>query len=208
MVRGAKRCDARCTRARRALWERVASGPVATHVLAADEPRADPPWRGAVASRSAATAGPQSASRSARCTSSGAGPGSGSAHAAGAAAAAARRRDSLRPAGERAVLERHARDAGASASQRPTAITGQQEHIHDCWCALAGEASASPRLKGGDPFVFGARGRGDRGAGPRTASPTPWSRASPPRWRRRGRPTGPHPRRLASSVTLVNGTRG
>src|SRR5712671_730481 len=28
-------------RARRALWERVASGPVATHVLAGDEPRAD-----------------------------------------------------------------------------------------------------------------------------------------------------------------------
>ena len=146
-------------RARRAFWERVASGPVATHVLAADEPRADRALaRELLTSRLTA---PQAAGGEAlgEVYLIGAGPGDPDLLTLRALQLLQRADVILydRLVSE-AVLERARRDAERICVGKAYGEHGQQQHIHELLVRLAGEGKRVARLKGGDPLVFGRGG--------------------------------------------------
>ena len=146
-------------RARRAFWERVACGPVATHVLAGDEPRADRALaRELLTSRLTA---PQAAGGEAlgEVYLIGAGPGDPDLLTLRALQLLQRADVILydRLVSE-AVLERARRDAERICVGKAYGEHGQQQHIHELLVRLAGEGKRVARLKGGDPLVFGRGG--------------------------------------------------
>jgi uroporphyrin-III C-methyltransferase/precorrin-2 dehydrogenase/sirohydrochlorin ferrochelatase len=145
--------------ARRAFWERIASGPVATHVLNGDRERAERALeRELLTSRLTAPAGT-------------AGLGTGEVYLIGAgpgdpdlltlrALQLLQRADVIlydRLVSE-AVLERARRDAERIFVGKESGGPDQQPRIHELLVRLAGEGKRVARLKGGDPFVFGRGG--------------------------------------------------
>ncbi|HXO15742.1 MAG TPA: siroheme synthase CysG, partial [Steroidobacteraceae bacterium] len=145
--------------ARRAFWERIASGPVATHVLAGDEARADRALaRELLTSRLTA---PRATAGEAlgEVYLIGAGPGDPDLLTLRALQLLQRADVILydRLVSE-AVLERARRDAERIFVGKACGERGQQEHIHELLVRLAGEGKRVARLKGGDPFVFGRGG--------------------------------------------------
>ena len=150
-------------RARRAFWERIASGPVATHVLAADEARADRALARELLT-SQLTAGRASAGEAlgealGEVYLIGAGPGDPDLLTLRALQLLQRADVILydRLVSE-AVLERARRDAERIFVGKACGERGRQEHIHELLVRLAGEGKRVARLKGGDPFVFGRGG--------------------------------------------------
>jgi len=192
-------------RARRAFWERVASGPVATHVLAADEPRADRALaRELLASRLSA---PQAAVGEVYLI--GAGPGDPDLLTLRALQLLQRADVILydRLVSE-AVLERARRDAERICVGKTYGDHGQQEHIHELLVRLAGEGKRVARLKGGDPFVFG---RGGEEIEVLAAHGIPYTVVPGITAALGAAAAAELPlthRRLASSVTFVNGQAG
>jgi uroporphyrin-III C-methyltransferase / precorrin-2 dehydrogenase / sirohydrochlorin ferrochelatase len=196
-------------RARRALWERVASGPVATHVLAGDEPRADRALaRELLASRLSA---PQAAVGESlgEVYLIGAGPGDPDLLTLRALQLLQRADVILydRLVSE-AVLERARRDAERICVGKTYGDHGQQEHIHELLVRLAGEGKRVARLKGGDPFVFG---RGGEEIEVLAAHGIPYTVVPGITAALGAAAAAELPlthRRLASSVTFVNGHAG
>jgi len=145
--------------ARRGFWERIASGPVATLVLRGEGERAERALaRELLTSRLTAPAAT-------------AGRGLGEVYLIGAgpgdpdlltlrALQLLQRADVIlydRLVSE-AVLERARRDAQRIFVGKAYGAHGQQQHIHELLVRLAGEGKRVARLKGGDPFVFGRGG--------------------------------------------------
>jgi len=196
-------------RARRALWERVASGPVATHVLAGDEPRAERALaRELLVSRLSA---PQAAVGESlgEVYLIGAGPGDPDLLTLRALQLLQRADVILydRLVSE-AVLERARRDAERICVGKTYGDHGQQEHIHELLVRLAGEGKRVARLKGGDPFVFG---RGGEEIELLAAHGIPYTVVPGITAALGAAAAAELPlthRRLASSVTLVNGHAG
>ena len=145
--------------ARRGFWERVASGPVATHVLRGDESQAERALeRELLTSRLTAPAAT-------------AGLGTGEVYLIGAgpgdpdlltlrALQLLQRADVIlydRLVSE-AVLERARRDAERIFVGKESGGPDQQQRIHVLLVRLAQEGKRVARLKGGDPFIFGRGG--------------------------------------------------
>jgi len=196
-------------RARRALWERVASGPVATHVLAGDEPRAERALaRELLASRLSAP--PAAIGESlGEVYLIGAGPGDPDLLTLRALQLLQRADVILydRLVSE-AVLERARRDAERILVGKACGEHGQQEHIHQLLVRLAGEGKRVARLKGGDPFVFG---RGGEEIEVLAAHGIPYTVVPGITAALGAAAAAELPlthRRLASSVTFVNGHAG
>ena len=145
--------------ARRAFWERVASGPVASHVLSGDEPGAERALaRELRTSQLISTRAPARGSLG-EVYLIGAGPGD-------ADLLTLRALQLLQQADvilydrlvSPQVLERARRDAERIFVGKESGDSGQQERIHELLVKLAGEGKRVARLKGGDPFVFGRGG--------------------------------------------------
>jgi uroporphyrin-III C-methyltransferase/precorrin-2 dehydrogenase/sirohydrochlorin ferrochelatase len=145
--------------ARRAFWERIAAGPVATHVLNGDDERAERALeRELLTSRLTAPAAT-------------AGLGTGEVYLIGAgpgdpdlltlrALQLLQRADVIlhdRLVSE-AVLERARRDAERIFVGKESGGPDNQNEIHELLVRLAREGKRVARLKGGDPFVFGRGG--------------------------------------------------
>ncbi len=196
-------------RARRAFWERVACGPVATHVLAGDEPRADRALaRELLTSRLTA---PQTAGGEAlgEVYLIGAGPGDPDLLTLRALQLLQRADVILydRLVSE-AVLERARRDAERICVGKAYGEHGQQQHIHELLVRLAGEGKRIARLKGGDPLVFG---RGGEEIEVLAAHGIPYTVVPGITAALGAAAAAELPlthRRLASSVTFVNGHAG
>jgi uroporphyrin-III C-methyltransferase/precorrin-2 dehydrogenase/sirohydrochlorin ferrochelatase len=144
--------------ARRAFWERIASGPVATQLLAGDEPAA----RRALARelRAAQLTAPRTGTAAlGEVYLIGAGPGDPDLLTLKALQLLQRADvilyDRLVP---EAVLGRARRDAERIFVGKQSGERGQQERIHELLVRLAGAGKRVARLKGGDPFVFGRGG--------------------------------------------------
>jgi len=143
--------------ARRAFWERIAGGPVATHVLKGDEPAAERALaRELLTSQLTA---PRSGAALGEVYVIGAGPGDPD-------LLTLKALQLLQQADvilydrlvSEAVLERARRDAERIFVGKESGERGQQERIHELLVRLAGEGKRVARLKGGDPFVFGRGG--------------------------------------------------
>jgi uroporphyrin-III C-methyltransferase / precorrin-2 dehydrogenase / sirohydrochlorin ferrochelatase len=144
--------------ARRAFWERIAAGPVASRVLGGDEPGAARALeRELVAARVPPSADGQDARGEVYLV--GAGPGD-------ADLLTLRALQCLHQADvilydrlvSPQVLERARRDAELIFVGKESGQRGQQERIHQLMVRLAREGKRVARLKGGDPFVFGRGG--------------------------------------------------
>jgi len=148
------------TLARRAFWERIAAGPVASRVLSGDEPGAQRALERELTV--AQVADPETAA--ARRTPGevyliGAGPGDPD-------LLTLRALQCLQQADtilydrlvSPQVLERARRDAELIFVGKESGQRGQQERIHELMVRLAREGKRVARLKGGDPFVFGRGG--------------------------------------------------
>ncbi|HYC09899.1 MAG TPA: siroheme synthase CysG [Steroidobacteraceae bacterium] len=145
--------------ARRAFWERVASGPVASHVLSGDEAAAERALaRELRASQLTATRSDKDGALG-EVYLIGAGPGD-------ADLLTLRALQLLQQADvilydrlvSRQVLERARRDAECIFVGKESGEHGQQQRIHELLVRLAREGRRVARLKGGDPFVFGRGG--------------------------------------------------
>jgi uroporphyrin-III C-methyltransferase / precorrin-2 dehydrogenase / sirohydrochlorin ferrochelatase len=143
--------------ARRAFWERIAGGPVATQLMKGDE-------RGAARALERELA-------AARLSVSAAGAPLGEVYLIGAGPGdpdllTLRALQLLQQADvilydrlvAPAVLERARREAQRIFVGKESGERGQQERIHELLVRLAGEGKRVARLKGGDPFVFGRGG--------------------------------------------------
>ncbi len=145
--------------ARRGFWERIAAGPVATHVLHGESEQAERALeRELLTSRltaSAATAGLGTG----EVYLIGAGPGDPDLLTLRALQLLQRADVILydRLVSE-AVLERARRDAERIFVGKESGGPDQQQRIHELLVRLAGEGKRVARLKGGDPFVFGRGG--------------------------------------------------
>ncbi|HEY0768415.1 MAG TPA: siroheme synthase CysG [Steroidobacteraceae bacterium] len=146
-------------RARRGFWERIANGPVATHVLGGDEAGADRALARELLT-SQLTAPRTAAGRAlGEVYLIGAGPGD-------ADLLTLRALQLLQQADvilydrlvSEAVLERARRDAHRIFVGKECGEHGQQQRIHELLVRLANEGKRVARLKGGDPFVFGRGG--------------------------------------------------
>jgi uroporphyrin-III C-methyltransferase / precorrin-2 dehydrogenase / sirohydrochlorin ferrochelatase len=145
--------------ARRAFWERIASGPVASRVLAGDEPGAGR----ALAHELLTSQRSSTAAAAGACPGEvyliGAGPGDPD-------LLTLRALQLLQQADvilydrlvSPAVLERARRDAERIFVGKEPGQAAQQERIHELMLRLAREGKRVARLKGGDPFVFGRGG--------------------------------------------------
>jgi uroporphyrin-III C-methyltransferase / precorrin-2 dehydrogenase / sirohydrochlorin ferrochelatase len=195
--------------ARRAFWERLISGPLATRVLNGEEQRAGREW-------SRELRGAQRAAQRAAAHGAPAGPGEVYLIGAGPgdpdlltlrALQLLQRADVIlydRLVSE-AVLERARRDAQRIFVGKESGEPDRQEHIHELLVRLAGEGKRVARLKGGDPFVFGRGGEELEVLAARGISCTvvPGITAALGAAAAAGIPLT-H-RRLASSVTFVSG---
>src|SRR5207244_3018269 len=195
--------------ARRGFWERIAAGPVATLVLRGEGERAERALaRELLTSRLTAPAAT-------------AGRGLGEVYLIGAgpgdpdlltlrALQLLQRADVIlydRLVSE-AVLERARRDAQRIFVGKAYGAHGQQEHIHALLVRLASEGKRVARLKGGDPFVFG---RGGEEIEVLAAHGIPYTVVPGITAALGAAAAAELPlthRRLASSVTLVNGHAG
>ena len=145
--------------ARRAFWERIVSGPVAREVLRGDEGAAERALAREVLSSQLAAARAGSASGPGEVYLIGAGPGD-------ADLLTLRALQLLQQADvvlyDRLVgpqvLERARRDAECIFVGKEPGGQGQQERIHALLVELARQGKRVARLKGGDPFVFGRGG--------------------------------------------------
>src|SRR5438132_1224896 len=142
--------------ARRGFWERVASGPVATQLLRGDAAQAE---RALGRELLAAQLPVGAVARLGEVYLIGAGPGDPDLLTLRALQLLQRADVILydRLVSE-AVLERARRDAQRIFVGKAYGAHGQQEHIHALLVRLAGEGKRVARLKGGDPFVFGRGG--------------------------------------------------
>jgi len=107
-----------------------------------------------------------------------------------------------------AVLERARRDAQRIFVGKAYGAHGQQQHIHELLVRLAGEGKRVARLKGGDPFVFG---RGGEEIEALAAHGIPYTVVPGITAALGAAAAAELPlthRRLASSVTFVNGHAG
>src|SRR5437773_2621219 len=142
--------------ARRGLWERVASGPVATQLLRGDAAQAE---RALGRELLAAQLTVGAVARLGEVYLIGAGPGDPD-------LLTLRALQLLQQADvilydrlvSEAVLERARRDAERICVGKAYGEHGQQQHIHELLVRLAGEGKRVARLKGGDPLVFGRGG--------------------------------------------------
>jgi uroporphyrin-III C-methyltransferase/precorrin-2 dehydrogenase/sirohydrochlorin ferrochelatase len=147
------------TLARRAFWERIAAGPVASRVLGGDEPAAQRALERELAI--AQVVDPEAAAGRApgEVYLIGAGPGDPD-------LLTLRALQCLQQADtilydrlvSPQVLERARRDAELIFVGKESGQRGQQERIHELMVRLAREGKRVARLKGGDPFVFGRGG--------------------------------------------------
>ena len=137
--------------ARRGFWERIASGPVATLVLRGEGERAERALARELLTSRLTGLG--------EVYLIGAGPGDPDLLTLRALQLLQRADVILydRLVSE-AVLERARRDAQRIFVGKAYGAHGQQEHIHALLVRLAGEGKRVARLKGGDPFVFGRGG--------------------------------------------------
>lgn len=145
--------------ARRGFWERIAGGPVATHVLHGDVGQAE------------RALGRELLTAQLTAPADGAGGALGEVYLIGAgpgdpdlltlrALQLLQRADVIlydRLVSE-AVLERARRDAELIFVGKESGGQDQQQRIHELLLRLAGEGKRVARLKGGDPFVFGRGG--------------------------------------------------
>jgi uroporphyrin-III C-methyltransferase / precorrin-2 dehydrogenase / sirohydrochlorin ferrochelatase len=145
--------------ARRAFWERVAAGPVASRVLGGDEPAAERALAHEITR----------AQRPGACAAAGSAPGEVYLIGAGPGDAdllTLRALQRLQQADvilydrlvSPQVLERARRDAELIFVGKESGQSGQQERINELLVSLAREGKRVARLKGGDPFVFGRGG--------------------------------------------------
>jgi uroporphyrin-III C-methyltransferase/precorrin-2 dehydrogenase/sirohydrochlorin ferrochelatase len=143
--------------ARRAFWERIASGTTATRLLAGDEAGA----AGAFANEL----------RTSRLTRAATGSGSGEVYLIGAGPGdpdllTLRALQLLQQADvilydrlvPEAILERARRDAERIPVGKAVGDHAQQQRIHELLLQLAAAGKRVARLKGGDPFIFGRGG--------------------------------------------------
>jgi len=145
--------------ARRALWERVVSGPVASRVLGGDAAGAERALARELAAAQLTAVGPHGAPALGEVYLIGAGPGD-------ADLLTLRALQLLQQADvvlydrlvSPQVLERARRDAERIFVGKESGERGQQERIHELLVALARAGRRVARLKGGDPFVFGRGG--------------------------------------------------
>jgi len=145
--------------ARRAFWERIAAGPVARYVLGGDEPAAEHALLRELASSQLRAASPVAGGSVGEVYLIGAGPGD-------ADLLTLRALQLLQQADvilydrlvSREVLERARRDAELIFVGKESREHDQQERIHELLVRLAREGKRVARLKGGDPFVFGRGG--------------------------------------------------
>jgi len=146
--------------ARRRFWERVASGPVAGRVLAGDEPGAARAFgRELLSSRLSASPATDGVGLGGEVYLIGAGPGDPD-------LLTLRALQLLQQADvilydrlvSPQVLERARRDAELIFVGKTHGEHGQQEHIHELLVRHARAGKRVARLKGGDPFVFGRGG--------------------------------------------------
>jgi uroporphyrin-III C-methyltransferase/precorrin-2 dehydrogenase/sirohydrochlorin ferrochelatase len=144
--------------ARRPFWERIASGPVATRVLAGDDAGAQRAQLRELRS-SQLTAPPAARAALGEVYLIGAGPGDPDLLTLRALQLLQQADvilyDRLVPS---AVLERARRDAQRIFVGKESGARGQQEKIHRLLVSLAAQGKRVARLKGGDPLVFGRGG--------------------------------------------------
>jgi uroporphyrin-III C-methyltransferase / precorrin-2 dehydrogenase / sirohydrochlorin ferrochelatase len=192
--------------ARRAFWERIASGPVATHVLAGDEPRAERALAREL--RAAQLTAPHPADAPlGEVYLIGAGPGDPDLLTLKALQLLQRADvilyDRLVSA---AVLERARRDAERVFVGKESGEHGQQQRIHELLVRLATQGKRVARLKGGDPLVFG---RGGEEMEVLAAHGIPYTVVPGITAALAAAAAAELPlthRRIASSVTFINGT--
>jgi uroporphyrin-III C-methyltransferase / precorrin-2 dehydrogenase / sirohydrochlorin ferrochelatase len=192
--------------ARRSFWERIAAGPVANRMLDGDEPGA----RLALERELTIAQLPRAPAAADRASGEvyliGAGPGD-------ADLLTLRALQYLQQADvilydrlvSPQVLERARRDAELIFVGKESGQHGQQERIHELLVALAREGKRVARLKGGDPFVFG---RGGEEIEVLAANEIPYSIVPGITAALGAAAAATLPlthRRLAHSVTLVNG---
>jgi uroporphyrin-III C-methyltransferase/precorrin-2 dehydrogenase/sirohydrochlorin ferrochelatase len=144
--------------ARRAFWERIASGPVATQLLSGDAAAARRTLEREL--RAAQLTAPRvDGAALGEVYLIGAGPGDPDLLTLKALQLLQRADvilyDRLVP---QAVLERARRDAERIFVGKESGERGRQERIHELLVELAGAGKRVARLKGGDPFVFGRGG--------------------------------------------------
>jgi uroporphyrin-III C-methyltransferase / precorrin-2 dehydrogenase / sirohydrochlorin ferrochelatase len=145
--------------ARRAFWERVVAGPVASRVLSGDEPAAERALARELRASQLTSAHAAKAAPLGEVYLIGAGPGD-------ADLLTLRALQLLQQADvilydrlvSREVLERSRRDAERIFVGKESGEHDQQPHIHELLVRLARAGRRVARLKGGDPFVFGRGG--------------------------------------------------
>ncbi|HEY1492595.1 MAG TPA: siroheme synthase CysG, partial [Steroidobacteraceae bacterium] len=145
--------------ARRAFWERIVAGPVATRVLAGDEAGAVRALHAEIRTSQLTSAPATGSSCLGEVYLIGAGPGDPD-------LLTLRALQLLQQADvilydrlvSDAVLERARRDAQRIFVGKEAGERGAQERIHELLVSLAREGKRVARLKGGDPFVFGRGG--------------------------------------------------
>ncbi len=145
--------------ARRAFWERVVDGPVATRVLEGDEDGAERALRSELLTSQLTSAAGTGGSPIGEVYLIGAGPGNPDLLTLRALQLLQQADVILydRLVGE-AVLERARRDALRIFVGKESGERGQQERIHELLVKHAREGRKVARLKGGDPFIFGRGG--------------------------------------------------
>jgi uroporphyrin-III C-methyltransferase / precorrin-2 dehydrogenase / sirohydrochlorin ferrochelatase len=145
--------------ARRALWERVVDGPVATRVLEGDEEAAAQALQREVRTSQLTSVAANGHGSIGEVYLIGAGPGDPD-------LLTLRALQLLQQADvilhdrlvSDAVLERARRDAQRIFVGKEAGERGQQERIHELLVRFASEGKRVARLKGGDPFIFGRGG--------------------------------------------------
>jgi len=144
--------------ARRAFWERIASGPTAERVLAGDEPGAARAFAAELRTSQLTGAGGEARALG-EVYLIGAGPGSPDLLTLRALQLLQQADvilyDRLVP---EAILDRARRDAERIAVGKSVGDSGGQERINQLLLQLAAQGKRVARLKGGDPFVFGRGG--------------------------------------------------
>jgi uroporphyrin-III C-methyltransferase / precorrin-2 dehydrogenase / sirohydrochlorin ferrochelatase len=145
--------------ARRGFWERIAAGPVATHVLRGDLGQAERALGRELLTAQLTAPADRAGGALGEVYLIGAGPGDPDLLTLRALQLLQRADVILydRLVSE-AVLERARRDAELIFVGKESGSQDQQQRIHELLLRLAGEGKRVARLKGGDPFVFGRGG--------------------------------------------------
>jgi uroporphyrin-III C-methyltransferase / precorrin-2 dehydrogenase / sirohydrochlorin ferrochelatase len=195
--------------ARREFWERIVSGPAASRVLAGDEPGGERAYARELLTSTLSGAATSDGSRLGEVYLIGAGPGDPD-------LLTLRALQLLQQADvilydrlvSPQVLERARRDAERIFVGKAPGEAGQQEQIHELLLryALAGKRVA--RLKGGDPFVFGRGGEELEALAAHDIPCTIVPGITAALGAAAGAALPLTHRRLAHSVTFVNGHQG